>query len=80
MKFFVSRKKTCKTCLFIRFFVVAVFILVVLRVVFDYDFGNLDWLNRKNLSIVIMVLLGVVFSARLIQHLYYKKKYPDKRM
>ena len=71
----------CKNCLFIRYFLVSVIIIVLTALIFTENLKYLSFVTPTLLSYLIILLGAFVFITKVIAH--YKKKLsifykPDK--
>ena len=72
---------SCKNCLFIRYFLVSVIIIVLTALIFTENLKYLSFVTPTLLSYLIILLGVIVFIIKIIAH--YKKKLsifnkPDK--
>ena len=63
---------SCKNCLFIRYFLVSVIILVLIALIFTENLKYLSFVTPTLLSYLIILLGIIVFIIKVIAH--YKKK------
>ena len=62
----------CKNCLFIRYFLVSVIIIVLTALIFTENLKYLSFVTPTLLSYLIILLGVIVFIIKIIAH--YKKK------
>ena len=63
---------SCKNCLFIRYFLVSVIIIVLTALIFTENLKYLSFVTPTLLSYLIILLGVIVFIIKIIAH--YKKK------
>ena len=63
---------SCKNCLFIRYFLVSVIIIVLTALIFTENLKYLSFVTPTLLSYLIILLGVIVFIIKVIAH--YKKK------
>lgn len=61
----------CKNCLFIRYFLVSVIIIVLTALIFTENLKYLSFVSATLLSYLIIILGVIVFIIKVITH-YYK--------
>ena len=63
---------SCKICKIIRFFLIAVFLIILLALLQKDKLHYLKFINPENASIAVLVVGFIIFVSKVI--MYYKDK------
>ena len=65
---------SCKICKTIRYFLIAVFLLIVLALVQKEKLHYLKFINPENASILVLIIGLIIFVSKVIMYFIDKKR------
>ena len=68
----------CKNCLIIRYFIVAVLVIVLAALLFTDKMKYLSFINTEKVSYLVIILGSIVFLFKLFSYLKKKSTFTNK--
>ena len=68
----------CKNCLIIRYFIVAVLVIILAALLFTDKMKYLSFINPEKISYLVIILGALVFLLKLFSYLKKKSTITDK--